>query len=126
MFGFLLTGCPVLDLASAFATLFVVIDPPGMAPIFLGLTAGMDRPLKRKIAIEACIIAFLVLAGAALFGTVLLNALASACLPFASPAGCCCSPSPSRWCSTAASAAMSMTRRRGPMPISPPFPSPSP
>jgi multiple antibiotic resistance protein len=65
----------VLDLASAFATLFVVLDPPGMAPIFLGLTAGMVRAVKRRIAIEACIIAFGVLAGAALFGTRLLNAM---------------------------------------------------
>jgi len=65
----------VLDLASAFATLFVVLDPPGMAPIFLGLTAGMDHAVKRRIAIEASIIAFFVLAGATLFGTWLLNAL---------------------------------------------------
>jgi multiple antibiotic resistance protein len=65
----------MLDLASAFVTLFVVVDPPGMAPIFLGLTAGMPHATKRKIAIEACIIAFCVLAGSALFGTRLLDVL---------------------------------------------------
>jgi multiple antibiotic resistance protein len=65
----------VLDLASAFVTLFVVLDPAGMAPIFLGLTAGLDGPLKRRIAIEACLIAFAVLTGAVLFGTWLLDIL---------------------------------------------------
>jgi multiple antibiotic resistance protein len=65
----------VSDLASAFATLFVVLDPPGMAPIFLALTAGMAHALKRRIAIEASIIAFFILAGATLFGTRLLDAL---------------------------------------------------
>jgi multiple antibiotic resistance protein len=65
----------VLDLASAFVTLFVVLDPPGMAPIFLGLTAGMNHALKRKISIEACIIAFCLLAGSALFGTWLLDVM---------------------------------------------------
>jgi multiple antibiotic resistance protein len=65
----------VLDLASAFVTLFVVLDPAGMAPIFLGLTAGMPPPLKRRIAVDASLIAFLLLAGAVLFGTRLLNAL---------------------------------------------------
>jgi len=65
----------VFDLASAFVTLFVVLDPPGMAPIFLGLTAGMPRETKRKISFEACVIAFAVLAGSALFGLRLLDAL---------------------------------------------------
>jgi multiple antibiotic resistance protein len=68
-------GDIVIDLASAFVTLFVVLDPPGMAPIFLGLTAGMPAAIKRGIAIEACVIAFLLLAGATLFGTWLLGVL---------------------------------------------------
>lgn len=65
----------MLDLASALATLFVVLDPPGMVPIFLTLTSGLAHAVKRRIAIEACIVAFFVLAGSALFGTWLLNAL---------------------------------------------------
>jgi multiple antibiotic resistance protein len=62
-------------LISALVTLFVVIDPIGMGPIFIGLTAGMPEPLKRKIGLEACVIAFFVLAGSALFGDWLLRRL---------------------------------------------------
>ena len=31
-------------LITAFATLFVVIDPPGLVPMFIALTRGMDAP----------------------------------------------------------------------------------
>jgi multiple antibiotic resistance protein len=67
---------PLLQtLIGAFVTLFVVIDPVGLGPIFIGLTSGMSEPLKRKIGIEACLVAFGVLACSALFGTWLLTAL---------------------------------------------------
>ncbi len=62
-------------LISALVTLFVVIDPIGLGPIFIGLTSGMPGRLKRKIGLEACIIAFFVLAGSALFGDWLLSKL---------------------------------------------------
>ena len=62
-------------LISALVTLFVVIDPVGLGPIFIGLTAGMPEPLKRKIGLEATAIAFFVLAGSALFGDWLLTRL---------------------------------------------------
>ena len=62
-------------LISAVVTLFVVIDPIGLGPIFIGLTAGMPGPQKRKIGLEACIIAFILLAGSALFGDWLLTKL---------------------------------------------------
>ena len=62
-------------LIGALVTLFVVTDPVGMGPIFIGLTAGMDRAVKRKIAAEASFIAFGVLAGSALIGGRLLGAL---------------------------------------------------
>jgi multiple antibiotic resistance protein len=62
-------------LISAFVTLLVVIDPIGLGPIFVGLTGGMDDAVKRKIALEASVIAFGVLTGSALFGTWLLTAL---------------------------------------------------
>jgi multiple antibiotic resistance protein len=62
-------------LIGAFVTLFVVIDPVGLGPIFIGLTSGMSEPLKRKIGVEACLVAFGVLASSALFGTWLLTAL---------------------------------------------------
>jgi multiple antibiotic resistance protein len=65
----------ITALVSALVTLFVVIDPVGLGPIFIGLTAGMPKPLKRKIGLEAIVIAFFVLAGSALFGDWLLTRL---------------------------------------------------
>jgi len=66
----------MLDLfLSAFVTLFVVIDPPGCAPIYAGLTSGATRAQARAMALRACGIAFLILAGFALFGEQLLGAL---------------------------------------------------
>ena len=65
----------ITALISALVTLFVVIDPIGLGPIFLGLTAGMPAKLKRKIGLEATVIAFFVLAGSALFGDWLLTKL---------------------------------------------------
>jgi multiple antibiotic resistance protein len=65
----------ITALISALVTLFVVIDPIGLGPIFLGLTAGMSAKLRRKIGLEASIIAFFVLAGSALFGDWLLAKL---------------------------------------------------
>ena len=63
------------QLISAFVTLLVVIDPIGLAPIFVGLTSGFDKATRRKIAVEASIIAFCVLAGTALIGDWLLGKL---------------------------------------------------
>ena len=62
-------------LISSLVTLFVVIDPIGLGPIFIGLTAGMPAKMKRKIGLEASVIAFFVLAGSALFGDWLLDKL---------------------------------------------------
>lgn len=63
------------NLVSALVTLFVVIDPVGLGPIFIGLTAGMGEKVKRKIGLEACVIAFFLLAGSAFFGDWLLTQL---------------------------------------------------
>lgn len=60
---------------SAFVTLFVVIDPPGCAPIFAGLTKGASPAQSRSMAIRACFIATLILFTFALFGEQLLSAL---------------------------------------------------
>lgn len=61
--------------ASAFATLFVVIDPPGCAPIYAGLVADADRAAVRSMAIRATLIATAILLGFGLFGEALLSAL---------------------------------------------------
>jgi len=60
---------------SAFITLFVVLDPPGCAPIYAGLTAGATSAQRRTMAIRACLIAGLILLFFALFGENLLGAL---------------------------------------------------
>ena len=60
---------------SAFVTLFVVIDPPGCAPIYAGLTKGATVGQSRSMAIRACLIATLILLVFALFGQALLGAL---------------------------------------------------
>lgn len=60
---------------SAFITLFVIIDPPGCAPIYAGLTHGASAAQTRNMAIRASVIAGLILLGFALFGEALLGAL---------------------------------------------------
>ena len=44
-------------LITAFATLFVVIDPPGLIPLFIALTQGMSPEQRRAIGLRACLIA---------------------------------------------------------------------
>jgi multiple antibiotic resistance protein len=66
----------VLELfLSAFVTLFVVIDPPGCAPIYAGLTTGASPAQKRSMAVRACLVAGVILLVFALFGERLLDAL---------------------------------------------------
>ena len=60
---------------SAFVTFFVVIDPPGCAPIFAGLTSGASAVHRRAMAVRAVFVASLILLGFALFGEALLRAL---------------------------------------------------
>ncbi len=66
----------MLDLfLSAFVTLFLVIDPPGCAPIYAGLVSGASRAQAVAMAVRACLIATLILIVFALFGEDLLGAL---------------------------------------------------
>jgi multiple antibiotic resistance protein len=60
---------------SAFISLFVVIDPPGCAPIFYGLTSEATAPHRRAMAIRAVLVATLIFLLFALFGEPLLAAL---------------------------------------------------
>jgi multiple antibiotic resistance protein len=70
------SGSDLLGLfVSAFVTLFVVIDPPGCAPIFAGLTSGATQAQARAMAVRACVIASGILFVFALFGEQLLSAL---------------------------------------------------
>ncbi len=57
---------------SAFVTLFVVIDPPGCAPIYASLSTGASARQKRSMALRAIAIAGAILVFFALFGEALL------------------------------------------------------
>ena len=60
---------------TAFIALFVVIDPPGCAPIFAGLVSGAPYRHAASMAVRATVIATAILLGFALFGRKLLAAL---------------------------------------------------
>jgi len=55
-------------LIPAFVTLFVVIDPIGLTPLFVALTKGARQPERRAIALRAVAIAALLLTLFGLFG----------------------------------------------------------
>lgn len=60
-------------LIGAFATLFVVIDPVGLAPIFIALTADTDDRHRRAVALRAVLIAGSLLTLFAFFGEAVLG-----------------------------------------------------
>lgn len=60
---------------SAFAVLFVIIDPPGCAPIFATLTQGTSRRHQRVMAFKSVAVAAVILFLFALFGEQLFGAL---------------------------------------------------
>jgi multiple antibiotic resistance protein len=60
---------------SAFVTLFVVIDPPGCAPIFASLTSGAPTSHRRNMAIRSVMVASGILFVFAIFGEAFLGAL---------------------------------------------------
>jgi multiple antibiotic resistance protein len=60
---------------SAFVTFFVVIDPPGCAPIFAGLTRDHPPAQRRAMALRSVAVAAFILLFFALFGEELLHAL---------------------------------------------------
>ena len=60
---------------SAFVTFFVVIDPPGCAPIFASLTRGGSDAHRRSMALRSTAIATLILILFAVVGEPLLTAL---------------------------------------------------
>lgn len=43
---------------SVFLTLFVIMDPPGITPVFLGLTSGRPAKVQRRMALQATAVAF--------------------------------------------------------------------
>jgi len=61
--------------AQAFVTLFVILDPPGAAPIFLGLASGKTVKEQRKLAWQAAAVSLFVIVSFALFGNAILDYL---------------------------------------------------
>ena len=61
--------------AQAFVTLFVILDPPGAAPIFLGLASGKTVKEQRKLAWQAAAVSLFVIISFALFGNAILGYL---------------------------------------------------
>jgi multiple antibiotic resistance protein len=62
-------------LVNALTTMLVTLDPPGLAPVFLGLTVGMSAIQRRQVALRGCLIAFGILAVFAVFGSSVLGLL---------------------------------------------------
>ena len=66
---------PLEYLISAAVTLFVVVDPIGLAPTFLSVTTGLPNGARRTVALRATAMAGAILAGTALIGDWLLRQL---------------------------------------------------
>lgn len=62
-------------LLNAFVTILVTIDPPGLAPIYLGVTRGMSKEQRSQVSIRSTVIAFFILALFALVGSAVLSLL---------------------------------------------------
>ena len=58
---------------TALVTMFVVIDPIGLAPLFIALTQGMTPAERRRVAIHAVTVAGIVLILFAFFGEAVLE-----------------------------------------------------
>lgn len=65
-----------IDLAiTAFVSLFVIIDPIGLAPLFVAVTQGNTKAQRRGIAIRACLVGFGILAIFGLAGEAVLSVI---------------------------------------------------
>jgi multiple antibiotic resistance protein len=67
-------GAPHL-FAEVFVTLFVIMDPPGILPVFLALTGTMEKRQRARAARQATIVAFCVIVAFAVFGNRILEYL---------------------------------------------------
>ena len=65
---------PTADtMLNAFVTILVTIDPVGLAPLFLALTAGMSAGERNQVAVRASVIGFAVLTLFAIAGNLILT-----------------------------------------------------
>jgi multiple antibiotic resistance protein len=59
----------------AFVTLLVITDPPGVVPVFIGLTRDRPAPERNRLAWMAAVVAFGVIVAFAVFGRSILTYL---------------------------------------------------
>lgn len=62
-------------ITGALVTMFVIVEPVALVPIFLAVTQGFSADQRRQVAWRACLIAFLILAACAFVGDWLLRKL---------------------------------------------------
>jgi multiple antibiotic resistance protein len=62
-------------LGEVFVTLLVIVDPPGMVPVFLAMTSGMTHRDRIKAGTSAVLLALAVIVGFAVAGRQLLDYL---------------------------------------------------
>ena len=60
---------------TAFVTLFVIIDPIALAPLFVALTRGMDEQHRRTVGLRACLIAAALMTLFGLLGNQILDVI---------------------------------------------------
>ncbi|PKP73800.1 MAG: MarC family transcriptional regulator [Alphaproteobacteria bacterium HGW-Alphaproteobacteria-6] len=60
---------------TSFVTLFVIIDPIALAPLFVALTQGMEAGRRRAVALRACLIAIALMTLFGLLGDKILNVI---------------------------------------------------
>lgn len=63
------------DFVSALIVFFVVVDPLGLVPLYLGLSIGFDERQRRVIALRGSVIGFAIIVFFAYFGEVVLSTL---------------------------------------------------
>jgi len=63
------------DIITVFVSLFVIIDPIALAPLFIALTKGQSAGHRRAIGLRACLVAFGLLTVFGLIGDNLLSFL---------------------------------------------------
>lgn len=71
----------------AFVTLFVIVEPISIAPVFLAMTEGDSRLARSKMVTLACVIMVLVLLAFSLFGARLLDFLGISVAAFQTAGG---------------------------------------
>jgi len=65
---------PIIHFTSVFVAFIAIMNPVANAPVFIGLTEGLDNADKRRIAIRGVLMAFLIVAGFCLGGRWLFSA----------------------------------------------------